>query len=329
MATSRVTLREIAARVGVAASTVSRALHDDPRISERTKARILRAFAELQASAAESPELDSVGILRVNMENGGFFAHVLEGVMEHARHSGTYVLVEVLSRLDRMLPYSLVHRRVAGWLVIGRPIDPNVIRRLLQLSVPTVFIGRYGDHMKLNTVISDNVAGGRLAAEHLISCGYETLIPVIHGTPFEHFQERLAGFRSAAGERVRSAFTFSPDRRILDKLLMEIESSLRLGRRVGLFAVGDTLAVRILEFLRAKGARIPEDVGICGYDGLRDMLPAPPLLTSIDVPKKALGYLAVRLLGDIVAGVVDPPVQVHVQPRLLPGDTTARISGSD
>lgn len=319
----KLTVREIAKLAGVSPSTVTRALNDHPRIAEETKAKI-RAIVRQN-------ERKPVGILIANplgnITSDTFFAEVINGAAEFLKGSDMQLLLETFDgRVDSPLPDMVTQEKVCGLIVGGIPIDDAVVRALAD-ALPTVFIGRYlDDYQSLNAVISDNVTGGKRAAEHLIDCGYEHFIFMGGELRTNTFAHRLEGFRQVLESRGFSL----PKEQILvtdinqqggyaatRKLIPELPK-----KRIGIFAATDWTAAGVLRALQEQGVRIPDEVGVVGYSDIDLASHIYPSLSSVRVEKEAMGYLAARILVDELEERIVGPVQVHLQPRLVAREST-------
>lgn len=327
---SKLTVREIAKRLGVAPSTVSRALDDHPRISSNTKALVRRALAEMQKET-EPAEFSTIGLFLLNDEGDDFFASIVRGAMNYADKMGIYLLLEKIDSRQDFLPYAIARRRVDGAIIAGIPIADELVKKLAAQDIPVTFIGRYlskKESTRLNTVLSDNNLGGRLAGEHLLEKGYQKFVIVTHpGPQYNPQKDRAEGFIEAIGHQdfVQYVTAAIEGRQMVGEPVDTILSLVREGYRVGVFAVSDHLARALILALNERGIPIPEAVGIIGYDGVeKPDANLVPSLTTLNVPKEELGYMAGRLIRDIALKQVPTPIQVCIQPQLIVRGSTER-----
>ncbi len=338
----RVSLRQVAQKLGVSPSTVSRALRDSPEISEETKRRVRQALIEMTGSAGlpsrgVKQALRDVAVLISrplrSLTSDEFFAQVINGVVSCAESAGCHVLLSPIDAGgDWVPPRILENRRVDALIVGGISISPAYREGLSKLSVPVVYIGKHQDEPDNHAVIPDNVRGGRLVAEHLVACGYERFLYLGGGLDTFVFRDRLEGFRQGLaqhGFRLRAADVVSAagiDRvggyEAVKGLLGQMGEE--FGReRLGIFAATDWMAAGALQALLEARIGVPDPVGIVGYSDLELASHVCPPLTTVRVDAYALGYLAFRLVEEIWAGRVTMSTQIWMQPRLVVRSTTA------
>ena len=165
-------------------------------------------------------------------------------------------------------------------------------------------------------VTSDEIAGGRMAAELFLRNGHRH-VAVLHDFPGDIRGTRIEGFAEAmkeAGTEPR-IIRVPPHGEMNPGAVWE---ELRLHRRevTGLFCYSDAVALQMLFYLQSRGIRVPEDLSICGYGNMRDMPHIFPLTTVEQFPEN-LGFLACNKLIDIIEGKTEPPVRFTVPVDLI------------
>ncbi|BDP44185.1 LacI family transcriptional regulator (plasmid) [Deinococcus aetherius] len=324
-----VTQQDVAEAARVSVSTVCLVLRDDPRISERTRRRVLQAAQEVGYVARTAVHVPGathhLGVLiaesSAHPSADHFFGEVLRGVTEEAEQGGHTVSVAAFDGLD--LPRLVREGRAHGLILGGNPIAEGVLERVRALTVPSVFIGRYPGHLALNAVLTDNPGGGQLATEHLLGLGRRR-VGFISGDPAESFMndDRLVGYRRAlqwAGAQAGPTWFargtamggVGGGARAVYELLDSGEDF------DALLVAEDHMALGALRALRERGVRVPDDVAVVGYSDIHLAGLSDPPLTTVHVPRRRLGRAAARLLGDLLAGRVEPPLHVTVPPKLV------------
>jgi DNA-binding LacI/PurR family transcriptional regulator len=297
------TIRDVAAAAGVSLSTVSLALNSPGRVSEATRRRVLDAVDELgfvpkaEAVARARRGVGRIGVLapfstypsaarRVNGIVGAVGDRPLEVVLfdqESAARSSAPLLgsLPVTGRLD-------------GIIVVSRPLDPAVARRLSRL--PTVLVDVR--HPGFDSVSASDEEGGRLVAEHLLAQGHRRFAFLGEAQESDAYvspsQRRFAGFRAAlpgrpvavlpASHRLSSAVTAA-------RTLLSAEH-----RPTAVFAADDTLAAGALRAAHALGLAVPADVAVVGFDD-GDLAEALDL-TTVRQPLEESGRIALEMLLD-------------------------------
>ena len=343
----RISLRQVALKLGVAPSTVSRALRDSSEISEETKRLVRQTLIEMTGSAGvpargAKPALRDVAVLISrplrSLTSDEFFAQVINGVVSCAENAGCHVLLSPIdARGDWVPPRILDNRRVDALIVGGITISKEYREGLSRLSVPVVYIGKHHDEPADHAVIPDNVRGGRLVAEHLVACGYQRFLYLGGGLDTFVFRDRLEGFRQGLAQhgfklRVADVVSGGIDRvggyEAVKGLLARTAEDFGRGK-LGIFAATDWMAAGALQALHEAGIGVPDPVGIVGYSDLELASHLSPPLTTVRVDAYALGHLAFRLVEEIWAGRVTMPTQVWMQPRLVERSTTAKVGGEE
>lgn len=324
-ASSLVTLARIA---GVSVSTVSRALSGNPMIARATRERI-EALARDHGfqinRAARNLRLGRTGAIGVVLPLGHetqqhlsdpFFMSLI-GPLADALADRGYDLL--LSRviptdgqwLDRIVDGS----RVDGVLLIGQSDQIDTIERVAARYAPLVVWGAAVDGYAQLTVGSDNVAGGRMAADHLLAQGRRHL--AFFGNPdVPEFAARHAGFRAALARAGLGDGLLLPAHLTTQASYDAIRAFLADHPPVdGIVAASDVIAMSALRALGDAGLRVPGDVAVIGYDDVMVASQTTPPLTTMrqDVARGAA--LMVDLLFDRLAGT--PTASACMAPHLI------------
>jgi LacI family transcriptional regulator len=313
----RVTLRDIAERVGLTAAAVSMALADSPRISDRTKATVREAAAELgyvPSSAGRALRRRRAGAIALVVPNTThhvfghlYFMHVLTGVSSVANDHDAQLLVATnADEADGITAYERVLRSQSadGAIVTSAAIgDPNV-ERLTTSGIPVVLIGSFPEFPAAQSVWIDDVAASRAVTEHLIREHGRRRIahvtgPVDHRTGVDRREGFLAAVRVAGLEA---------DARIVAGDFSEesgaaaVEELLAGGPIDGIVFANDDMAFGGMRALRAAGVDVPRDVSLVGFDDFGLARATTPGITTMHVPAESIARTAAELLLDLVAG---------------------------
>ncbi len=202
-----------------------------------------------------------------------------------------------------------------GALLIGQSDQIDVIERVAARYQPLVVWGAAVDGYAQLTVGSDNVAGGRMAADHLLAQGRSHL--AFFGNPdVPEFAARHAGFRAALAQAGKGEGLLLPAHLTTQASYDAIRAFLADHPPVdGIVAASDVIAMSALRALGDAGLRVPHDVSVVGYDDVMVASQTNPPLTTIrqDVARGAA--LMVQLLFDRLAGT--PAESVCMAPTLV------------
>lgn len=320
-----VTQKDVALRARVSISTVCLVLRDDPRISDQTRKSVLEAASELGYLARTSLHTPSdthhIGVLLANPgvhpTADHFFGEVMHGVTEESERFGHTVSVSAFD--GQTLPRLARERRVHGFIIGGAPISPSLIEQVRAMTLPSVFIGRYPNHLHLNAALTDNPAGAALATEHLLKLGRRKIL-FISGDPHEAVvsQDRVEGFLRAHREQGLPPGPMRHAQRTIEGGMEAMQDALSEGIPFdAVFAAEDLMALGVLRVLKQQGIRVPEDVAVVGYSDIHMASLSDPPLTTVHVPRRRLGRTAARLLDDLLTGRAEPNLHVTVPPRLV------------
>lgn len=309
MENNKVTIHDIARSLNIDSSTVSRALNDNPRVTEKTKKRVLDQASEmgyqrnLMAANLRKNKSNSIGVI-VPRISRHFFASVIAGIEEKAYDAGYSVIIcqslEQLER-ERNITDTLLANRVDG-VLISVSMETNNIDHLLRLKengTQFLFFDRHCDIDGINSILIDDFQGGFDATEHLISKGCQNIAHLSGPQELKIYQNRLKGYKSAL-EKYR--IKYRPEL-VMYSRLMEKDGKesakylLSLAVKVdGIFAANDVSAIGAMKYLKKNGVHIPEDVAIVGFSNEPISSVIEPSLTTIDQPGFQMGKQAMEML---------------------------------
>lgn len=329
------TLSDVARRAGVSIATASKALNGREDVAADTRARVLATAEALaftpnaMARGLLAGRTGTVGLLTSDLE-GRFMLPILMGA-EDAFGAGQISVFLCDARGDAIREQhhlkALLGRRVDGIIVVGRQTDPRPSLGQ-DLTVPVVYAYAPSDDPRDLSLTPDNYSGGRLAIEHLLSCG-RTRIAHISGDPaYAAAQDRLAGARAAleaaglelVGDPLFSTWSEQWGRDAA-AILLERHPDID-----GIFCGSDQIARGVLDTARDLGRAVPDDLAVIGYDNWELLATnSRPELTSIDANLQQLGRQAALRVFDAIDGVDIGEGVHHLPVRLvMRGSTIAR-----
>lgn len=319
MPTSDATVYDVAKKAKVSIATVSRVLNAPDKVQEHTRKRVLAAVDALgfvpraEAVARARKTFGQIGVLAPFLTYPSFVQR-LRGV-SNALNNSPYDLVvynvDSAARRDGYLTRLSVTRRLDGLIVMSLPFDDAAANRLVHHKLETVLLET--SHNGFANIEIDDLAGGRMAAEYLISkghrrCGFvgDADLPdyALHTSDV-----RLAGFRQG----LQAAGIELPDEYIgLASHSMENarQQTLRLldlpNPPTAIFTHSDNQAMGVLKAARERNIAIPRDLAVIGFDDIE--MAGYIGLTTIRQPLEESGRLAVEML---LARLADPTRSIH------------------
>ncbi len=336
-----VSLKDIASRCGVSVATVSKALNDHSDIGVDTKEKI-RAIAKemgyVPNAAAKSMKTNrthNIGVLFMDDALSGlthdYFANVLESFKKEVEKEG-YDITFISNDRSRPGRASYLeharYRRFDGIVIACVKFDDPEVIELVHSSIPVVTIDHiYNDN---TTILSDNVDGVTQLVDYVVENGHEK-IAFIHGTDSSVTKSRIVAFHKALDRH---------DIEIPDDYLIEVpyrdthkayEATLELlklkEKPTCIFYPDDYATYGGMRAITEMGLKVPDDISVVGFDGIRVARHIRPRLTTYQQDTPRLGKEAARNLIDLIERPKTTLIQqIVVKGRLLEGDTVKKIN---
>ncbi|MBT1608203.1 LacI family DNA-binding transcriptional regulator [Curtobacterium flaccumfaciens] len=303
-----VSVREVAALAGVSLGTVSNVLNRPDKVAPGTVERVQSAIATLgfvrndSARQLRAGRSSTVGLIVLDGGNP-FFTDVARGAEDAAMDNGLAVLIgnsDESTDRERTYVDLFEERRVAGLLISPAGDDLSRLARLRDQGTAVVLVDRRADDEHFASISVDDIAGGRIAVEHLAAIG-RTHIAFVGG-PFgiRQVADRHAGALAAAqaaGIRLEALPTTSLSVLEGRRIGEAIQARPATERPDAVFAANDLLAVGLEQAFIMRGTiAVPEQIAIVGYDDIAFAESAVVPLTSVRQPAQDLGRRAIELL---------------------------------
>ncbi|MFI5889567.1 LacI family DNA-binding transcriptional regulator [Actinoplanes sp. NPDC051513] len=309
----RVTLQDVADRVGITAAACSMALRDSDRISPATKAQVRAVAAEIGyvgSSAARALRRQRAGAVALivpttskHVFGHSYFMHVLSGVTSVANEHDTQVLIATNADEARGLTaYERVMRSHSadGAILTSAAIEDETVGRLLASGLPLVLIGNFPQLADAITVGVDDRTASRQATEHLIVAhGRRRLLHLTGPLDHQTGVDRRDGFRDAVAAHGIEA----------EAVALEGDFSEESGRRLaegdwfdGIVAANDDMAFGALTALRGRGRDVPGDVALIGFDDFGLSRVTTPAISTVAVPAEEMAAVATGRLLELIDG---------------------------
>ncbi|MBV9846097.1 MAG: LacI family DNA-binding transcriptional regulator [Kutzneria sp.] len=337
-----ISIKDVARYCGVSIATVSNVINRPELVADHTRRRVLASIESLGYVRSESARQLRVGhgrmlaLLVLDMGNP-FFTDVARGAERVARAAGVRVMVcnsdhDFVEEAEHLK--LCVEQRVRG--VLATPVDPKRVGydALLRHGIPYVLVDRDADGDQVCSVSVNDVAGGVLAARHLVSLGHRRIAAVIGPASLPQCRDRLAGVRAG----LREAAAPGGNLVVLPAAGMDVTVGRRSGARLlelvprptAVVCVNDLVAFGVLQEMFHAGVRVPEEMAIVGYDDIEFAAAAAVPLTSVRQPARDLGRTAATLLIEETGpdSAAHRHQQIVFEPELIVrGSTVPRLAG--
>jgi LacI family transcriptional regulator len=340
VAKNQITIRRVAREAGVSTQTVSRVINDRPDVAPETRRRVQEAIARLGylpnalARGLSQQRSHTIGVVAVAWE---YYAPMrfLVGIEQQIRAMGYNMLLDLLhhpdtENVDRIL-YRLLSNQVDGIIWAVPEIGNNRVwlsQNSLSLPVPAIYLTMQSQPSIIDISI-DNREGGRIATQHLLSQGYKK-VGIITG-PIdwwearqrkEGWQEALqtAGLAAETNQVVEGNWSANSGQGCLLRLLEQFPEM------DAVFAGNDQMALGVLQTAHQLGLRVPEDLGVVGFDNIPESAYYWPALTTVYQPLLELGWTAVKELAKLVEAYYKDEAAQESRPILLQPELVIRSS---
>jgi len=303
------TIHDIAEKLNISASTVSRALSHNPSISKATTEKVNAFAAEggyrpnWIASNLRKRKTNSIGIV-VPQINRNFFSCFISGVEKIAFKKNYNVIISQSNNLlekEKKIVYSLFSNQIDG-LIVSLSMQTNEFshfKLFKENNIPLVFFDRVAPSLDTDRIVVDDFEAGYRATKHLIDQGYKRIAHIAGPTVLEIYSLRRDGYIKALKDNnipVRKEYILTSH-----LLRKDGENSMKqfLELKIppdAIFCGNDTSALGMMMYLKKIGIRVPEDIGIVGFSDEPFSELVTPTLSTLRQPGFEMGEKAAGLL---------------------------------
>lgn len=305
------TLKDIAKELNLSISTVSRALQGNPRISTKTRDKVLelaREYNYFQTRYVDpflQRKINAVGVIVPSIKYH-LYAMAISGMESVLQNHDMQIIIcqsnESYVR-ERILVKELMDMGVAGLIVslAGETKEFDHFLGLKQAKVPLVFFNRLCDEIDSDKVIIDNFKAAYDATRHLVEVGCRNIAYIGGPNILQISNTRLLGYKKALVDEnipVREKFIEYSD--------FSREGNLNAARKLlyspeypdGVLAFSDQVAIGVMMAAKERGLKVPEEIAIIGFNNepVDELL--EPSMTSIDQPSYEMGVESAQLIVD-------------------------------
>ena len=330
-----VTIEDIARKLSISVSTVSKALNNYSDVSPATKDRILDAAREMgyhpnrAARSLRRQRTEKIGVVvnyPINIVDD-FLSELIPGAALAAEQADyNLILYTSAARHPEHISKVCRAREVDGLLLLWPPRLDETIEFMAQEKMPYIVLPRRVPHADVSYIAADHRASGQALTQHLIELGHSrigfTLYPEVH----ESNADRVAGYRHALAD---AGIPFD------ENLIVEtsgqdphngatvLQAFLAMAAPpTAILCFTDPMAMRALAAANERGIRVPNELSIAGHDGILTSGMTVPALTTARQPIPEMGRLAVECLLARIADSTLPPAQHLLPVELVVRDST-------
>lgn len=314
----KATIHDIAKKLNITASTVSRALNNNPRISEATKKAVLKVARQLNyqpnniAAALRNGRSNIIGVI-VPTADRSFFASVVRGIEEIANKSNYNVMIcQSYDSYQKEVKTveALLNARVDGIIASLSKETENFDHfiKVKEKGIPLILFDRANDKLEVSQVVIDDHRGAYEAVEHLIHQGCKRIAHFTSTKKISIYKERLRGYLDALKDY---DIPYDQD------LVMECDMQLKGGRESmekllnlpnppdAVFSSSALGIMGAMQVLKEKNIKIPEEVALVGFSNETFTSFTDPPLSTVDQLSIWMGNATAEIFLEHMAGGKD------------------------
>lgn len=308
MSKSKATIYDIAKELAVTPSTVSRALSNHPRISEKTKKAVKAVAKQLNyqhngiAAALRSGNTYIIGVM-IPTVNRSFFSSVIRGIEQVSREAGYNVMITQsndLEEVERSNVEAMLRTQVDGIIasIARETTDYSHYQSIIDKNIPLVLFDRVTEISNASMVVIDDYLGAYKATKHLINQGFKRIAHFAGKLHLNIYKYRMRGYQEALENHgidfdeslVHVSNVQLDDGREGMKYLLNLSNP-----PDAVFAASDYSAIGAMQVLKEQGMKIPEDVALVGFADEPSAAYVEPQLTSVNQMSEQMGQFAAKI----------------------------------
>lgn len=332
----KASIRYISELTGFSPATVSNALNHKKGVNARTAAEVFRVAKEIGYISENSISKIKLVTFKKNgsiIDDTPFFPTLISGFEQECRQCGYEMVVCNLDERDgdyEKQVKSLVQDEESASVILGTEMMGGELKPFLFARSPVVILDYWQDSMDFNGVLINNFDSAKKAVEYLIEQGHREIGYIRGAYRINGFKARGQGYQSAMRKyklEVKNYFIVTLSTTLngaYQNMLAYLDKKPRLP--TAFFVDNDMIALGAMKALQERGYRIPDDVSIIGFDDLPFSEISYPPLTTLRVPNKEMGRLAVRRLVDMIKNPGEVITKTEVCTKFIERQTVRKMN---
>lgn len=328
-----ITLKEIAQKLNISITTVSKALKNYPDVSPKTKQAVMALAHELQytpnsfAVNLRTRESKTIGLIIPEVVHH-FFSNVINGIIAEAEKNGYLVIIlqsnESLE-LEKKQVALLINKRVDGIVMSlsNESNDDDHIKEILQKGIPFVQFDKIAKLIRSSKVIINDQLAAIQAVQHLIDKGCKKIAHIRGPVNPQNAIDRFLGYKKALEKNeiaYQSNLVYTCERVSFEEGYAFAQQIIQDHPDVdGIFVITDLVAVGVLAYFNEQKIHVPEQIAVIGFSNWFMSQVITPKLSTVDQPSYEMGTEAFKLLLEEMTARRD---QKSFQPKTVELKTT-------
>ena len=327
------TIREIARLANVSPATISLVLNNKPGVGDETRKRVQNILKEYDYKLPPKNKVPMKNIRFLKYKdhsmivdgNAGFVSAIIDAVEAECREMGYNLIITTGKGGFRQALKILQNDTSDGIILLGTEISEADYPRLKSIQTPMVIVDNIMEYEPYECVVMNNRETTYYALQYLMELGHRQVAYFQSSVSISNFKERNASFYNCCARlslECTRDFLLTPT---LDGAYESMKKYLEEGATfpTAAFADNDTIALGAMKALQEAGYNIPEDISIMGFDDIPYCTISDPPLTTMRVPRRRIGKLAVRRLCErMQENPMNSNVKIMVGSRLVERQST-------
>jgi DNA-binding LacI/PurR family transcriptional regulator len=329
---------DVAKLAGVSQSAVSRTYTPGASVAETTRSKVMDAARKLGyrpnaiARTLITRKSRMIAVVASYLDNQ-FYPVVIEKLSKRFQDDGYHVLLfiaEAHQEADELL-MQLMQYHVDGIVLLSATLSSGIAKDCADAGIPVILFNRIAQAGgTVNSVASDNEAGGRMAARALLAAGHKRIGYIAGMEDSSTNRDREAGFNgelAAAGQRVfvRTVghYSFQGAQVAARQMFQSADANQRPS---AVFVANDHMAIAVMDTLRSElKLRVPQDVAVIGFDNVPQAAWGGYSLSSIEQDSTAMIEATARIMLEQVQDETAAAQHVNLPVRLIERGSTGRV----
>lgn len=333
----RITSRELARKINVSQSTISRVINGHPNVSDAMRKKVLDAIQKYNyvsnksAASLISRRAKTIGIIikappETFFSDHGYFG-LLNGINQAIRKTDYSLMMYVLEEEKTNIQNLYYANEIDGAILVGSENNDPIFENL-DPDFKLVVVDNKVELPNIVSVVADNANGAYKGTKYLIDLGHRNIAVINIDPKWYTAQERYRGYKEALRDagieenpsliRYGDGYEDSGYRVAVELLNSLVEFS-------AIFVLNDRMAVGVMRALAERGVRIPDDISVMGFDDIGFVKYLHPALTTVRFPVVEIGKIGVQALIDKINGMDVPGIVDVNKCELVIRESTAAI----
>lgn len=340
---NNITLKEIAEKLGISITTVSKALKNYPDVSEKTRKAVIDLAQELHytpnsfAVNLRTKESKTIGLIIPEVMHH-FFSNIINSIIEEAEKNGYLVIILQSNEsieLEIKQVELLINKRVDGILIsLSNESNYNEhLQNIINRKIPLVMFDKIAKLANCSKVIINDQKAAINAVQHLIDQGCKKIAHIRGPENPQNAIDRFIGYKKALE---KNNITFDPNLVYTCKNVT-FEEGIEFAKQIinehpdvdGIFVITDLVAVGLLSHFNEIGIKVPQQIAVIGFSNWFISQVFTPKISTVDQPSHEMGTVAIKLLLEEINSNKDKipfsPKTIELDTNLIVRESSKRV----